>query len=170
MDAEVRRDNRGHFVKVFEEMPFAARGWPTHFAEEYWSYSIRRALRGLHFQIPPFEHWKLVYCVHGRVVDAVVDVRVGSPTYGHHVMFQLAADAGAAALLGPGLAHGFYVLSDSAVMIYKVTSGYSPGHDTGIRWDSAGIPWPDQDPVISSRDASLVELGQFRSPFKWQGA
>src|SRR3954462_6088312 len=120
----VSRDRRGTFVKPFRHDLFAQRGLRTDFAEEYWSVSEARVLRGLHFQVPPHEHAKLVYCVAGRVLDAALDLRVGSPTFGRHALFQLDAADGKCVYIPAGLAHGFYVLQPPAIMVYKVTSLY----------------------------------------------
>lgn len=158
-------DTRGRFVKVFQAEIFAEHRMATRFVEEYYSVSRQRVLRGLHFQTPPHHHAKLVYCVSGTVMDAVVDLRRGSPTFGKHVLVELSAATGNALYVPEGLAHGFYVTSSSATMVYKVTSAYAPRHDSGIRWDTAKIPWPDETPVVSERDTRLEALSEFQSPF-----
>jgi dTDP-4-dehydrorhamnose 3,5-epimerase len=162
---EVVPDRRGTFVKTFRRDLFVQRGLRTDFAEEYWSVSQARVLRGLHLQLPPHDHAKLVYCVAGRVLDAVLDLRVGSPTFGAHALIELDAAEGNCVYIPAGLAHGFYVLEPSATMVYKVTSLYDRDHDAGVRWDSAGIPWPDAEPVLSDRDRGFPALADFRSPF-----
>jgi dTDP-4-dehydrorhamnose 3,5-epimerase len=163
----VVRDRRGTFVKTFHRDLFAAHGLRTDFAEEYWSASQERVLRGLHLQCPPHDHAKLVYCAAGRVLDVALDLRAGSPTLGRHVRVELAATTGNCLYLPPGLAHGYYVLEGPAVVVYNQTSVYTRDHDTGIRWDSAGIPWPDRDPILSDRDRGLPTLADFRSPFTY---
>lgn len=159
------RDERGSFVKVFHEDVFRAHGLATDYAEEYYSVSRRGVLRGLHFQVPPMEHSKLVYCPQGAVLDAALDLRAGSPTYGRHVTLELSAANGHMLYLPKGVAHGFYTLSEQALMVYKVTSTYSQAHDGGVLWNSAGIAWPDQDPVLSARDRQFAPLAGFVSPF-----
>jgi len=159
------QDERGLFVKTFHQDFFAVHGLATCYAEEYYSFSRRGVLRGLHFQRPPREHAKLVYCVAGEVLDAVVDLRVGSPTYSRYETVVLSAQKANMLYIPPGLAHGFYVTSESATMMYKVTTVYSPEHDSGILWDSVGIPWPDPCPVISDRDRGLLPFSAFASPF-----
>lgn len=161
----ILEDARGRFVKVFNSEAFADHGFETAFAEEYYSVSRRGVIRGLHFQLPPMEHVKLVYCVDGRVQDVVIDLRNGSPTQGKHIVVELSAQAGNMLYIPKGLAHGFCALSESATLVYKVTSGYSPAHDTGILWDSAGIRWAERDPILSVRDRSLPRLADFVSPF-----
>jgi len=165
---KVFRDERGVFVKTFHEDVLRERGLETRFAEEYYSFSHKRVLRGLHFQLPPKDHVKLVYCVSGKVLDAVVDLRVGSPTYGEFETFELSSEKANMIYIPKGLAHGFYVLSESAIMMYKVTTVYSPEHDTGILWNSVGIPWPDLNPIISKRDSEFKSFRDFKSPFIYQ--
>jgi dTDP-4-dehydrorhamnose 3,5-epimerase len=159
------KDERGTFVKTFRQDLFAEQGLTTLFAEEYYSISQHGVLRGLHFQSPPMDHIKVVYCISGAVLDAVLDLRKGSPTYGRYELFELNAEKANMLYIPAGLAHGFYVTSNHAVMLYKVTTVYSPQLDAGIRWDSAGIPWPDTHPIISARDRDLPLLADFASPF-----
>lgn len=161
----VLKDERGHFVKTFHRDVFIEKGLTTQFAEEYYTYSYQGVLRGLHFQVPPMDHVKLVYCITGKVLDAVVDLRIGSPAYGQFVTFELSAEKANMIYLPAGVAHGFYVVSASAVLLYKVTTVYSPAHDSGILWNSAGIPWPDANPIISKRDSGFTRLEDFKSPF-----
>lgn len=162
------KDERGIFVKTFHQEVFAQNRLETHYAEEYYSSSHQDVLRGLHFQIPPKDHTKLVYCIAGEVIDAVVDLRIGSPTYGEFETFKLNAEKGNMIYIPPGLAHGFYVVSQNAILLYKVTTVYSPEHDSGIHWNSVGIPWPGDDPIISKRDSEFVALSDYVSPFTYQ--
>lgn len=159
-------DERGSFVKTFHRERFESLGLRTDFVEEYYTRSRARVLRGLHFQLPPHGHVKLVTCVHGRVLDAVLDLRAGSPTFGRHVLFALSARRPSLVYIPEGLAHGFFVPGSGAVLLYKVTSLHAPAHDAGILWNSAGIPWPDPDPIISDRDRSFPPLDGFVSPFR----
>ena len=158
-------DNRGLFVKTFHEDDFREHSLTTRFAEEFYTVSRKGVLRGMHFQSPPHDLTKLVFCLSGSVLDAVIDLRIGSPTYGKHALFELSAEKANMIYIPSGLAHGFYSLSDEAVIMYKVTAIYSPSHDTGILWNSAGIPWPDRSPIISKRDNEFPSLTNFSSPF-----
>ena len=162
---QIHYDHRGSFVKTFHCEEFSERGLQVQWAEEYYSISRQNVLRGLHFQLPPYDHEKIVYCVEGEVLDAVVDLRVGSPTFGQHALFRLSSVKGNMLYIPRGMAHGFYSTSKRAAMMYKVSTMYSPNHDTGILWSSAGIPWPTQQPVLSCRDANLSPLAEFDSPF-----
>jgi dTDP-4-dehydrorhamnose 3,5-epimerase len=167
--AAVRKDERGRFFKTYHADFFRANGLATDFREEFYSVSRIGVLRGLHFQLPPAEHAKLVSCLGGKVLDAVVDLRKGSPTFGRYQLFTLTPEDAIQLYVPAGLAHGFYVVEGDALMSYKVTSVHSPEHDTGIRWDSAGIPWPDGSPLVSTRDAALPPLDVFESPFQFSG-
>ena len=162
-------DERGSFVKTFHVDFFSELSLATHFAEEYYSKSRKDVLRGLHFQLPPMDHEKLVYCLSGSVLDAVLDIRVDSPTFGEHRLIELSADKGNMVYMPRGIAHGFLVTSDHAVMQYKVTSVYSSAHDSGILWDSAGIYWPASRPILSARDSSFPAFSDFISPFTLAG-
>jgi dTDP-4-dehydrorhamnose 3,5-epimerase len=164
---EISNDRRGRFVKTFHRDLFEKHGLRTDFAEEYYSVSNKGVIRGLHFQTPPHEHAKLVYCVTGRVFDAIVDLRVGSPTFGQFATFELSAEKGNLIYIPHGMAHGFYALTENVTMMYKVTSVYSPQHDGGIRWNSVGIPWPASSPVLSDRDMRFFDLSEFKSPFNF---
>ncbi|OGU15716.1 MAG: dTDP-4-dehydrorhamnose 3,5-epimerase [Geobacteraceae bacterium GWC2_53_11] len=163
----ILRDERGVFVKTFHYDAFLRHNLNIDWREEYYSISYCGVLRGLHFQLPPHDHEKLVYCTAGSVLDTVVDLRKGSPVYGQHIQLELSAATGNMLYLPRGLAHGFYVLSESATMHYKVSSVYSSEFDAGILWSSAGIQWPDANPKISSRDSSFPDLGHFSSPFSF---
>lgn len=168
LQPKVLADERGRFVKVFHEQAFAAQGLETNFVEEYYSVSHKNVIRGMHFQLPPMDHVKMVYCVAGEVQDVVVDLRVGSPTYGQHALFELSAAKANSIYIPKGIAHGFCVLSNQAIMVYKVSTVYSPPHDAGILWNSVGIQWPATDAVMSVRDQGFPTLEQFQSPFKYE--
>jgi dTDP-4-dehydrorhamnose 3,5-epimerase len=158
-------DDRGTFVKVFQSDAFRAHGLETNFPEEFWSVSRRHVLRGLHFQVPPHEHVKLVCCVAGEVFDALVDLRKGSPTYGRSFTITLTGDTPTMIYVPIGVAHGFYAMSDQAIVLYKVSTIHSPAHDRGVLWESVGIPWPDGPRLLSPRDRSLPRLSEYESPF-----
>lgn len=168
IQGNVFRDERGRFVKTFHKDLFVKNGLEGNFEEEYYTVSLKRVLRGMHFQIPPHEHAKLVYCILGSVLDAVVDLRMDSPTYAEHATFKLSADQANMIYIPVGMAHGFYVLSEEAIVVYNVTSMHSPDHDTGILWSSAGICWPDKNPIVTTRDSQFVALSNFQSPFHFK--
>ena len=158
-------DCRGSFVKVFHEDAFAKVGLESKFAEEYYSTSRKGVIRGLHFQVPPEDHVKLVYCISGSAFDVVVDLRVGSPTFGNHEVFSLRSDLANMIYIPKGMAHGFCSLSESTTLVYKTSTVYSPTCDSGILWNSVDIDWPEIFPVLSDRDKSFPDFKSFISPF-----
>jgi dTDP-4-dehydrorhamnose 3,5-epimerase len=162
---EVKPDARGRFFKTFHSDIFAAHGLETRFLEEYFSWSNAGVIRGMHFQTPPRQHTKIVSCMVGSVMDVVVDIRKGSPTFGKTNQLTLSADQANMLYIPAGLAHGFGVLSGEALMHYKVSSLYAPENDSGIRWDSLGIDWGIKNPIISERDQRFECLEEFQSPF-----
>ncbi len=161
------KDYRGRFVKPYHCDSFKEVGLDFEIAEEYYSVSKKDVLRGLHFQVPPRATIKLVTCLSGTVFDVVVDLRVGSPSYLKHFGVELTAEKGNLVFIPGGLAHGFCSLSREALVLYMCSEVYSPEHDTGLRWDSAGIQWPVREPVVSDKDNGLLPLDQFESPFKY---
>lgn len=163
----VRKDTRGTFIKTYQRAFFDAHGLTFPLAEEYFTVSAQGVLRGLHFQIPPMDLVKTVTCISGEVLDVAVDMRQGSPTFGQYAAFPLHAETGDILYLPSGLAHGFYTLSESATLLYKVSQDYAPECDTGIRWDSLDIPWPTKTPLLSARDTTFVAFSEFQTPFTY---
>jgi dTDP-4-dehydrorhamnose 3,5-epimerase len=137
--------------------------------------SSKRAgtLRGLHFQLPPAAQAKLVSILRGRILDVVVDVRRGSPTYGKHIAMEMSAESGHQVYIPMGFAHGFLTLENDVEVMYKVSAYYAPAHDSGIRWSDPdlAIPWPYREPdlTISDKDRRLPWLKEFVSPFAYDG-
>lgn len=160
-------DPRGSFTKIFQHSAFSAAGLQTEWREEYFSVSRRGVLRGLHFQTPPHDHAKVVHCLAGTCLDAVVDLRLGSPAYGRHETFELDAARPRIVYIPSGLAHGFCATSDNSILLYRTSTEYEASHDCGIRWDSAGIPWPTENPILSDRDRGFAPMADFASPFRY---
>ena len=159
-------DERGWFFKSYNREIYDEYNLNINFAEMYTTFSVYGSLRGLHFQTPPFEHDKLVCCVIGRVFDVVLDLREYSPTYKKYQSFELSNVTGNALLIPAGTAHGFTPLSRrGAIINYVVSSVYSPDNDKGILWNSAGIDWPIDNPILSKRDKSFPPLSDFDTPF-----
>lgn len=159
------QDERGTFVKTFHAERFSALGLPIDWREEYYSTSRKGVIRGMHFQTPPHDHEKLVYCMHGQVLDVVVDLRKESPTFGQHVAVELDSLQGHGLLIPKGMAHGFVALTEDVLMAYKVTTIYAPENDAGIRWDSIGVDWKVDQPIVSARDRGHPSLATFETPF-----
>jgi dTDP-4-dehydrorhamnose 3,5-epimerase len=168
MQARVVHDTRGSFIKTFHTPRFAELGLRTDWREEYFSISASNVVRGMHFQTPPADHTKMVFCLTGEVLDVVVDLRRGSPAYGKPFGFTLSAENGRGLYVPTGCAHGFLSIGQDSGMYYKVTSVHSPEHDAGIAWNSIGYDWPVDDPIISDRDSRHVALADFDSPFTFQ--
>lgn len=158
-------DSRGSFVKTFHKAQFAQLGIDFNPVEEFYSRSHAGVVRGMHFQIPPHDHAKLVYCTSGRVVDVLLDLRKASGCYGDSVSVELSVTNRLQLFIPSGIAHGFLSLEDDTIMIYKTSTVHAPAHDAGIRWSSFGYRWPVDAPIVSARDSALTELNDFKSPF-----
>jgi dTDP-4-dehydrorhamnose 3,5-epimerase len=135
-------------------------------------YSAERGvLRGLHFQIPPHAQGKLVRCVRGAILDVGVDIRKGSPTYGHHVAVELSAVNWKQLWVPPGFAHGYVTLEPSSEVIYKVTDYYAPDCERGIAWDdpSLGVNWrfSPADLILADKDRSNPRLADVEPVFQY---
>jgi dTDP-4-dehydrorhamnose 3,5-epimerase len=152
-------DERGFFLETYQSERYGAHGVPTTFVQDNFSRSVRGTLRGLHFQEPKAQG-KLVQVTHGAVLDVVVDVRRGSPTFGKWVGVELSGDQPRQMWIPPGFAHGFCVTSERADFWYKCTTPYSPEAERSIRWDdpSIGIVWPVSQPLLSKKDAAAPLL------------
>ncbi len=162
-------DERGFFSESFREDDFRAAGIPP-LLQDNLSRSSRGTLRGLHYQRKPSAIGKLVRCVRGRIFDAVVDIRKGSPTYGKWAGLEL-DDTGNRMLWVPeGFAHGFQALSDAADVLYKVTGYYAPADDRGVLWNdpAIGVAWPLKDALLSPKDAKLPPLASADNNFSWK--
>lgn len=158
-------DQRGRFVKLFHRDFFQEHGLQTTYEEQYYSVSPARVIRGLHFQIPPNAHVKLVSCVQGSILDVVVDLRSESSSFGQVFSLELTSGKGNMLYVPEGLAHGFYVLSDRATFISMNSKKFASECDRGIRWNSIPFEWPDKDPVVSEKDRNMVSLEKFENPF-----
>lgn len=156
-------------MKTFHADFFAEQGLATEFREQYYSVSKAGVLRGLHFQTPPADHAKLVFCTAGAVLDVALDLRLGSPAFGRHLALALSAENATQAYIPPGCAHGFCVTQAPATLVYATTTEYVPAFDAGVLWNSAGIDWPIETPTLSERDAGFPSLADFASPFRFEG-
>lgn len=162
---QIRIDERGAFIKTFHVNEFEKHDLCTTFVEEYYSISKHGVLRGMHFQAPPYDHAKLVYCIDGGVLDVLVDLRKKSATYGKAISFKLNAQKCNILYIPKGIAHGFYTTSASATMVYKTSTVYNPEADAGILWSSFGFKWPTIQPILSARDQRHPTFAGFINPF-----
>ena len=161
IEPKVFGDNRGYFFESFSQREFDEKvvpliGHKVNFVQDNESMSSYGVVRGLHYQKPPYTQSKLVRCVRGKVLDVAVDIRLGSPTFGQHVAVELSEDNHVQFFIPKGFAHGFAVLSDTAVFQYKCDEFYHPEADSGIQLldDELGIDWqiPWDKAIMSEKD------------------
>ncbi|MFL5825732.1 MAG: dTDP-4-dehydrorhamnose 3,5-epimerase [Thermoleophilaceae bacterium] len=172
IEAEKHGDERGFFVETYRRSLYASLGIHDSFVQDNQSRSSRGVLRGMHFQIEPGQA-KLVRAARGSILDVVVDIRRGSPTFGEWEAFALSDENALQIYVPVGFAHGFVVTSDSADVVYKVSSYYDPAFESGIAYDDpdVGIHWPeDVELQLSERDANAPRLAQVADelPFKYR--
>ena len=173
IEPRIFKDERGYFFESFSQREFDEKvvpilGHKLTFVQDNESKSSYGVMRGLHFQCPPFTQSKLVRCVKGAVLDVAVDIRKGSPTFGQHVAVELTEDNHRQFFISKGFAHGFAVLSETAVFQYKCDEFYHPEADGGISIldDSLGIDWRIKDKaILSEKDSKHPLLKDFDSPF-----
>ena len=175
IEPKVFGDNRGYFFESFSQREFDEKvalplfGKPIVFVQDNESMSSYGVMRGLHFQAPPFTQSKIVRCVKGAVLDVAVDIRKGSPTYGQHVAVELTEENHRQFFISRGFAHGFAVLSETAVFQYKCDEFYHPEVDGGISIldESLRIDWriPTDKAILSEKDTKHALLKDFDSPF-----
>ncbi len=159
LEPEVFGDHRGFLLESYQQQRYAEAGVEATFVQDNISFSVCRTLRGLHYQYP-HPQAKLVQSLQGEIFDVVVDIRKGSPTFGRWVGVVLSEKNRRQLYVPMGFAHGFCVLSETALFMYKCSDYYSPKDEGGLLWrdPDIGIDWPIQDPILSSRDAALQRL------------
>ncbi len=161
-------DHRGFFVESYSEKDFAAHGLTARFVQDNHSYSSQKGvLRGLHFQIQPHTQTKLVRVTRGAVYDVVLDLRIGSPSFGKWEGFELSAENFAMLWVPQGFAHGFCSLTADVEFHYKNDRFYEPPAEGGILWNDPdlNISWPVTEPILSEKDKHHPRLADFSSPF-----
>ena len=171
IEPKVFQDARGYFFESFSQREFEEKVRKINFVQDNESMSSYGVMRGLHFQRPPYTQSKLVRCVKGKVLDVAVDIRKGSPTYGQHVAVELSEDNHRQFFVPRGFAHGFAVLSETAIFQYKCDNFYAPEADGGIsiKDETLGIDWPipTENAVLSEKDIKHLCLKDFDSPFNY---
>ena len=158
---KIFQDERGTFIKTFNKEEFEKNNLCTQFNESYFSISNKDVIRGMHFQLPPFEHEKLVYVTKGKILDVVVDLRKNSKTLGKSINLELSEENGYSIYIPKGLAHGFKSLENGTTTIYNVATVYNPENDYGIKWDSFEFDWQIATPIISIRDKNFETMNDF---------
>jgi len=175
IEPRVFNDARGYFFESFSQRDFDAvvspiLGHSVTFVQDNESMSTYGVMRGLHFQRPPYTQSKLLRCVRGAVLDVVVDIRKGSPTFGQHVAVELSEENKRQFFIDKGFAHGFAVLSETAVFQYKCDEFYHPEAEGGISIldSSLGIDWriPMERAILSDKDTKHPLLAEFDTPFE----
>ncbi|ACA19316.1 dTDP-4-dehydrorhamnose 3,5-epimerase [Methylobacterium sp. 4-46] len=163
VDIDPRRDERGHFARIFCTQELAERGLIHHIPQISLSYNIKRGtLRGMHFKYPPYSETKYVRCVRGRIFDVVVDLRPESRTYLGHLCAELSAENGRCLYIPERCAHGFITLEDDSEVMYMISAPHAPDGEGGLVHDDPrlAIPWPIPVEVISRRDAEWPALAE----------
>lgn len=163
IEPDLYRDARGSFFEIHRADRYGALGIDAVFVQDNFSRSRQGVLRGLHYQLGR-PQGKLVTVVTGRVYDVAVDIRVGSPTFGQWVGYELSGDDPVQLYIPPGFAHGFCVLSETADFLYKCTDVYSPQDERGILWSDPdlAIPWPVSNPQLSPKDQMYRPLKEMQ--------
>ena len=169
IEPKVHDDKRGYFLESFNQELFNKNIGEVNFVQDNESKSSKGVLRGLHFQKPPYAQAKLVRCIEGRVLDVAIDIRKNSKTYGHYIAIELSGENKKQLFVPRGFAHGFLVLSKSAVFAYKVDNIYAPDYDAGILWNDPilNIHWDTNkhEVLVSEKDNNLPFFSKFESPF-----
>jgi len=160
-------DLRGEFVKTYHAEQFQHAGLRFELREEFFSVSKKDVLRGMHFQTPPFEHQKCIYCTQGNILDVVLDLRKNEPTYGKCFSIELSALNRLMLWIPIGFAHGFLSLTEESCVIYKTDREHAPSNDMGIRWNSFGFDWQVDAHLLklSARDLQLPPFDSLQFPF-----
>lgn len=169
IEPKVFKDERGYFLETHNEETLRKKGLDFHFVQDNQSKSSYGVIRGLHYQLAPYTQTKLIRAIQGKIFDAVVDVRKGSPTYGQWYGVELSDDNFLQLLVPKGFAHGFSVLSETAIVHYKVDSVYNPQSERGILYSdkSIGIDWhiKPEDAVVSPKDKLLPDISKTEMNF-----
>ena len=169
IEPNVYKDRRGYFFEQFNQNQFDSKIGKVNFVQDNESKSERGVLRGFHFQLPPFEQSKLVRCVVGEVLDIALDIRKKSKTYGQYKKVVLSGNNKKQFFIPKGFAHAFLVLSEYAIINYKVDNIYAPDYDSGVIWDDPylGIDWglDSSKIIISKKDKNLDYFKSLNSPF-----
>lgn len=164
IEPDVFEDNRGNFFEAYNKKDFYAAGIDVDFIQDNQSQSRKNVIRGLHFQYEPYAQTKLMRSLYGRILDVVVDLRKGEKTFGKIFTLEISAENRLQLLVPKGFAHGFSVLSDSAIIHYKCDNYYQPNAAGGIRFDDSalGISWEvhPADAIVSQKDLTLPSFAQ----------
>ena len=159
IEPAVFKDSRGYFLETYQYDRYSANGLDARFVQDNHSHSIKGTLRGLHYQLKQ-PQGKLLYVIKGEILDVAVDIRKGAPSFGKWISVMLSVENKRQLYVPPGYAHGFYVLSEEADVVYKCTDFYAPNDEYGIIWNdpAIGIDWPEISPVLLDKDSKYKGL------------
>jgi dTDP-4-dehydrorhamnose 3,5-epimerase len=170
-EPKVFEDSRGYFFEAYNEQAFQQEGVNIRFVQDNESKSSYGVIRGLHYQLPPFAQTKLVRVLQGRILDVAVDIRKGSPTFGQSFVVELTSENRKQLFIPAGFAHGFSVLSETAIVLYKCDQFYNKESEGGIRYDdpSFNIDWQIEKgrEIISDKDLALPPFSHCRNTFEY---
>ena len=158
-------DKRGSFLKVFSDDFFSLNNLDCNFKESYFSISNKNVIRGMHFQVPPYEHTKLVYLSQGKILDVILDIRKSSQTYGQYYSIELNSMQPILIYIPVGCAHGFLTLEDNSIVTYLQTSCYHSDFDKGIKYNSFKMNWGIDNPLLSERDLKFPNFSDINFEF-----
>ena len=158
IDCFAAEDQRGTFIKVFNENIYNELGIKTNIREIFYSISKKDVIRGLHYQDNPCAQEKIVYVISGSIKDIIVDIRKDSKNFGKVAEIELSANDTKAIYIPQGFAHGFRVLEDNTIMVYNVSEGYNKECDKGVLWSSIEYDWDVSNPILSERDKSFISI------------
>lgn len=169
IEPKIFKDQRGYFYESYNKLALQDFGITYNFVQDNQSKSSYGVIRGIHFQKPPHTQTKLLRVVAGKIIDVAVDLRKNSPTYGQHVSVELSDENCKQLLIPEGFAHGFSILSETAIVQYKCTDYYHPETESGILFDdpTLDIDWgiPLDEAVVSEKDLKLTRFSDFKTPF-----
>ena len=168
IEPKIFEDERGYFFESWSKKNFENNHLDLEFVQDNQSLSVKNVLRGLHFQAPPHAQGKLVRVIKGAVLDVVVDIRKGSPTFGKHFKIELSEKNKLQFYIPPGFAHGFLTLEDQTIFYYKCTAYYNKESEGAILWNDPElkIDWQISNPIVSDKDNNGILLKNFNSPFE----
>lgn len=158
-------DNRGAFLKTLNKEIFEDNGITFEIKEQYFSYSKKNVIRGMHFQNPPFHYSKLITVISGEIIDVILDIRKDSKTYGKVFSIKLTQKKGVSIYLPKGIAHGFLTLKSNTILSYLQSSCYNSEHDSGIKYDTINFDWGILNPILSKRDLKFESFKNFITLF-----
>ena len=167
IEPKVFVDDRGYFFESWNSQSFKDNDINENFVQDNQSLSSKGILRGLHFQNPPYAQSKLVRVIKGSVLDVAVDIRLNSPTYGHHFSVVLSEQNFKSFFIPKGFAHGFITLEDNTIFAYKCSDAYNKGYEGSLAWDDSdlNIDWQISSPIVSSKDRNSQMFKDFKSQF-----